>query len=142
MTLNGATNYSFESGNTLPSVLQTATNSGMVTNGMQSRSVGGRRRRMRRSKKKMIGSGNTEKAILETAIAKANAAEILATIQPNSVNGITPAQQEFNKAEAKRLRAEAERLRAQIKSSAITTSSEGGKRRSRKLKRTMRKSRK
>jgi hypothetical protein len=44
MSGNGTLNNSFVAGNALPSALHTGTNSGMITNGMQSRSIGGKRR--------------------------------------------------------------------------------------------------
>jgi hypothetical protein len=48
MAGNGTSNNSFVAGNALPSALHTGTNSGMITNGMQSRSVGGKRKQSKR----------------------------------------------------------------------------------------------
>jgi len=51
MAGNGTTNYNFVSGNALSSTIPTATNSGIITNGMQSKSVGGKKRKSRKHKK-------------------------------------------------------------------------------------------
>ena len=70
MAGNGTTNYSFVASNALSNNLHTGTNSGMITNGMQSRSVGGKRRRV---SKRMHGGAGTP---AENLLVKLN--EILA----------------------------------------------------------------
>jgi predicted oxidoreductase len=75
MSGNGTTNYSFVAGNAMPNALQTGTNSGMITNGMQSRSVGGKRRRV---SKRMLGGivNPPTKAEVDSAEKAAKQAEL------------------------------------------------------------------
>jgi acyl-CoA reductase-like NAD-dependent aldehyde dehydrogenase len=144
MSGNGTTNYSFVAGNAMPSALHTGTNSGMITNGMQSRSIGGKRRSVSKRKRGGGFEPPTQKEV-DDAEAAAKKAEIDAT--PTDSNRIQGETLEIRKRIATNLRAKADDLSDRYvkenQSNTTVESNNGGKKRkSHKNRKTSRKTKK
>lgn len=106
MSGNGTTNYSFDSGNAMPNALQTGTNGGMITNGMHSRSVGGKRSKSKR----MSGGIDKPPTKKEVDAAEKAAKEAEEKAIPSDSNRILPYEVKALKKIAIELRAKADDL--------------------------------